>query len=163
MPKRNTVIVKDLGYARIMRTLRRDRAGAKVVVGFTGPEAEAKHEGGDGDGQLNVVSIAAVHEFGSADGRVPQRSMLRDTMDLHAQRYRKELQRSAADSILGRASLEQGLERLGVRAVGDVQKRINAGIPPELAASTVAKKGSSKQLIDTAQMKSAVTYEVRRG
>ena len=57
---------------------------------------------------------------------------------------------------------EQLADLLGQKYVGQIQARISAGIPPPLAESTIARKGSSVPLIDTGQLRSAVTYEVRR-
>jgi hypothetical protein len=53
--------------------------------------------------------------------------------------------------------------RIGMVAVGDVQRRIVQRIPPPNAPSTIAKKGSDVPLIDTGRLRQSVDYTVEFG
>lgn len=140
------------GRSFLDRLLARHHAASIVSVGVRG------RPHGD-DGQTSA-SIAAAHEFGHG---VPERPFMRMTFE----QRRADLQRLAAG--LEKRIIEQdmpvptALEVLGAAAVGYIRQTIDAGVPPALSPATVARKGSSKTLIDTAQMKGDVTSEVRRG
>jgi hypothetical protein len=56
--------------------------------------------------------------------------------------------------------LKVGLEAVGQLVKSDMQGRIERNSPPfkELADETIKRKGSSKPLIDTSQMKNSITY-----
>ena len=153
----------DRGWSRIKRAV--DRAvktqGKVVVVGFVEGE---NHDGSD----LSVAEVAAIHEFGAeveaADGSVvtiPARSMLRGTFEENRAENVRKLRVLAQATVEGRISVDQALKVFGVDMQGQVVKRINAGITPPNAESTIQRKGSSKPLIDTGQMVQSVTYVVR--
>ncbi|MEM8168046.1 hypothetical protein Q4R38_18910, partial [Morganella morganii] len=50
---------------------------------------------------------------------------------------------------------------VGEKLSGEVKRKIQSGINPELDPKTVARKGSSKPLIDTGNLLQSITYEVR--
>jgi hypothetical protein len=52
------------------------------------------------------------------------------------------------------------LDRLGAKVAALLQNRISAGIDPPNSAATIARKGSSKPLVDTGQLKAAITWRV---
>lgn len=159
------VFDRDLGYARIVRNLGMIRAaslggsGPSVFVGVR--DAAGPHTDG-----TPLILIAAVQEFGSADGHVPERSFLRSTIDEQREKYVglivKILEASYKAPIgSGRAVLRGGLGRLGALAVGDVQKKITALNAPPNAPSTIAKKGSANPLIDTGRLRQSIDFEVQ--
>lgn len=160
-----TITDKDLGMKAVMRMLDRLKASApRVVVGIVGEEAIAAHRKGDG---LTVVEIGAVHEFGA--GRVPERSFLRATFDQNRDHYQKFMTNGLRREVLdvaktGDAGPEnRTLKQLGLKVEGDVKKRIAEGIDPPLHPLTIARKGSSKPLIDTGQLRASIASEIRRG
>ena len=57
--------------------------------------------------------------------------------------------------------MPKALELIGLFVKGLIQGRMSAGIPPPLKASTIARKGSSKPLINTGQLRASIDYEVR--
>lgn len=136
----------------------RGLVGLRVDVGVMGPDAAQPHSGPDG---LTLAGVAAVHEFGSADGRTPERSFLRATFDANRSRYAAQARRVAGRVLAGEAPGPL-LEALGLGIAGDVQERIAAGIEPALAPATVARKGSSKPLIDTGRLRQSISSRVRR-
>lgn len=104
-----------------------------------------------------VAEVASFHEFGLG---VPKRSMIAATLDEHQDEYAR-LVKQAADRHLVGDDLTRHMARIGLRVVADVQKRIVAGIAPELQPATIERKGSSKPLIDTGQMRAALSFEVK--
>lgn len=147
---------KDKGLKRVLHTaaqLSRSR-GAGVKVGIQGQAAQRTTSGPDN------IQIGIWNEFGTADGRVPERSFLRGTVDQNAEKYAKVKEKLAGQVVDGHLALESALALLGEVVVKDVRARIVAGIPPPNAPSTVAAKGSSTPLINTGQLVRSITYQV---
>lgn len=135
-------------------------AAARVSVGIHEAEGAEETE----DGEATVLDVAAFNEFGGENDNPPRRSFIADWADENSEEHKELLRRSAAAVVKGTLpSTTVALERLGLRFVGDVQKRIVAGIEPENAESTIAKKGSSTPLINHGQLLGSVTHQVTQG
>lgn len=140
----------DRGWGKFIRSL---KGPTGVRVGLLG-KAEEAHENAEGK---TVAEIGAIHEYGLGP---PERSFLRAWFDANEDRINREI-----DAVLQRVAdqkitLDQAWELLGQRYVGEIQTRISQGIPPPLAESTVQRKRSAIPLIDTGQLRSAITYEI---
>lgn len=145
-------------------------AGAKkaaITVGVHAAEGGATHLEGTASntsgqgGALSVAEIATIHEFGT--GKIPQRSFIRAWADESKASNAQTLKAVAEGIVQGKFTLAQGLDRMGLRFVGEIQARIAKGIPPELAPETIARKGSSKPLINTGQLRSSIRHKVVSG
>lgn len=142
-------------------------AGAVVKVGVQGPQAAANHQ----HSRLTVAQIATVHEFGKTIHQpkmnrtivIPERSFLRATIDQYQEAIARRQVLLTQGYLLGKFDLRSSLELLGQYVVGLVKQRIADGINPENRPSTIARKGSSKPLIDTGQLRNSVTYKVEVG
>jgi len=152
------VVDTDKGYKRIRENLRKL---AKASTGdgpgvFVGVRAD---KGGE------LLTIAAVNEFGSADGHTPERSYLRSTIDKGREKYVDQLGKILDAAYMGKteslSTLRRGLGRLGAKAAGDVQRTMTALSSPPNAPSTVAKKGADNPLIDTGRLRQSIDFEVR--
>lgn len=144
---------EDRGYKALVETV--FKFGKPVVhVGIL------EADGGEDHGGMTVAEVAAIHEFGLG---VPERSFLRAWFDENEDRAREAIRRLLVSVIAGKRTKEQALELFGQWAQGEIQARIAAGIPPGLAESTIAKKGSSVPLIDTGQLRSAISYMIDFG
>jgi len=135
LPGDSGVIVKDRGWKKIVAALLKPPRVAKV--GVQGDEAMATYE----EGWSNVTN-AAVHEFGTIDGRVPERSFLRSTFDENLQRYESQSAKSAKAILGGEAQTDGELLLLGESYRADILRKIKGGIQPGLAESTKAGKSS---------------------
>jgi hypothetical protein len=144
----------DKGWKRLMREVR--VSGAHVLVGVTSAKGSEEHEGAT---KLSVASVGAVHEFGL--GNAPERSFVRAAIDENESTIQRRTKQLAKAIILGRHTQKSALEVLGVWLKGVMVKRINAGIEPELKEATVKRKGSSKPLVDTGQLKGSIDFEVK--
>lgn len=148
--------VKDSGGKKLEEFKRRlgDKGVASILVGVQGKGAEETHNGENPD-QETVGEIAGRHELGIG---VPERSWLRAWVDENNPMIQDDLRAAMRAVLLGRLTREQAVEILGVKYVGLIQTRIANGILPPNAPSTIARKESSTPLIDTGQMRSAITY-----
>lgn len=156
----------DLGYDALLATLG-DMGDAAVYVGILQDQGSELDE----DGNITVAGYAAVNEFGSADGSVPERSFLRSTVDANGRVYESELQAVAVEAIdaavrslssgQAEATLERGLGRVGARAARDVQLTIRDLRDPPNAPSTLAGKyPGDNPLIETGRMRQSISFAV---
>jgi len=147
-------------------------AKLRLVVGVQGSEAADLYEAKEGTRPLTLVEVATVHEFGTKDGKIPERSFLRSTLARRETVYGKALtaalQRAldevSADGIGDVAgAFARQLEVVGLRVVRDVQTTIRDSGPgwPPNAPLTIALKGSSKPLIDTGRLRQSIRHAVR--
>lgn len=162
-----TVDVKviDHGWEDIKRRVRAlGQTGAVCKVGVQGQQGAANHQ----DTRLTVAQIATIHEFGKVIhqpkmGRtivIPERSFLRATLDIHREAIARRDVLLAQGYVLGKFALKPAMELLGQYVVGLIKQRIANGIAPGNRPSTIARKGSSKPLIDTGQLRNSITYVV---
>lgn len=152
-----TFVDRDKGYARLLKATREKMP--ELAVGVLHDEV---HKEGNGK---TVAEIGEIHELGL--GNVPARPWLRPVVDGRRTLVQARLKRVAEAVALGRATAAQGMNLIGLDLVRIIKARIVAGIPPELAESTKARKrnkaGQAKDtpLINTAQFLGSITHEVR--
>lgn len=106
---------------------------------------------------LTLAQVAEWNEFGTS--RIPDRSFIRGFVDENESDIMTWIAR-ATERVAKGAAPSDAFEIVGLRLATGMQKRIAQGVPPPNAASTIARKGSSKPLIDTGQLRSAISYKV---
>lgn len=149
------VTTRDNGANALLKRMRASKGPIAVTVGVHAEEGNAPH------GEATNLDVAAFHEFGTE--HIPRRSFIADWADENEEKNRERLRKIGEAIVSGTVpSVEVGLERFGVLAVADVQKRIVGGIDPPLSDVTIERKGSSTPLIDTGQLRSSVTYRVEK-
>lgn len=137
----------------------REIAGGRGVrVGILADEPKRSRE--PQDSGLSLVEVALIHEFGAPAAGIPQRSFLRAAIDEHAPDIRRLILAVAARALDGAITPAQALDQIGSKVAGWVQTRIDQGIAPSLKPETIARKGSSKPLVNVGQLKSAITWKV---
>lgn len=124
-----------------------------VLIGL--PAGTGSYEDG-----APIAVIAAVQEFGSADGRIPERSFLRVPLRQNAETFQAIWRAQVPKVVDGDMTMHQVMSQLGARAVAVSQEAISEGIAPENAESTKKRKGSSKPLIDTGALRQSITFIV---
>ncbi len=134
---------------------------AEVRAGVVGTQAGAVHEG---TGMTNA-ELALIHELGSRDGRIPERSFVRRTLRDPA--FRSELaalqSRLFAAVLLGKMDRDRALGLLGAWAAGKIQRTIvDDQVRPEDSPATIARKGTDVPLIESGQLAGAIGFEIRR-
>ena len=165
MPTTVQIKVIDRGWEGIKARVETIRgSGAVVNVGVQGQPAAANHQ----NTHLTVGQLATIHEFGKVIRQpklnriivIPARSFLRATVDQYRDAIARRQVLLSQGYILGKFELRPAMELLGMYVVGLVKQRIANGIAPPNRPSTIARKGSSKPLIDTGQLRNSITYKV---
>jgi hypothetical protein len=139
----------------IARAHKLDRAYVKVGV-LEEKGGDAIHE----DSDMTLVEIAATHEFGNE--HIPERSFIRATFLVRRVNALASMQARLAKAIVTKGlDPKRALGMLGSWGAAEVKNTFTEiDIPPPLADSTIMAKGSSKPLIDTAQLKNSISYQV---
>lgn len=132
--------------------------GMEVHVGIVGAAADAPH----GDTGATNADIGTAQEYGTSI--LPSRSFIRSTFRdpevvAEFERLQAGLVRAVAD---GRMPAARALGLLGAWGAGAVQATItnNKVDGPALKPATVARKGSSKLLVDSGQLARSVSWVV---
>lgn len=111
-----------------------------------------------GEQGSDLVIYAASNEFGTE--KVPERSFLRSTVDEKKQTFKKFIDRNKNAIVIGPRQRRVVLERLGLLAEKEIVKKISRGPFVPNAPSTIARKRSSKPLIDTGRMRQSIISKV---
>lgn len=109
------------------------------------------------EGKFKMSELAAVHEFGSEDGDIPERSFLRTSIVKNKAKYFQFF----GDRLITNNDPEKALNELAILAGDDVKEHIVNGSFKELAPETIKRKGSTKPLIDTGKLRQSITGVVR--
>jgi hypothetical protein len=104
-----------------------------------------------------MAVVAATHEFGAPSRGIPERSFLRVSLTANAGKYVNFNRALIPRIVNGQFTIEEALGLLGEMAKGDVQKFIAANTY-QLNEKTIKRKGSSKALIDTGNMRQSITW-----
>lgn len=112
------------------------------------------------DTALTNVEIAGAMEFGT--DRIPARPFISTGLDDNADDLFQQALSLQWDVATGVMSLDVALNNIGHAAVMAIRRTMNRGHPSwrPLADVTVARKGSSKPLIDTRSLYESVEYRV---
>jgi len=129
-----------------------------VLIGI--PQAESSREGG----AITNAELAYIHSKGSPKQGIPARPFLEPSIMANKDRIAEQQAKIIKDALAGNANvMHADMEKLGIRAQnfakGWFVNPLNEWAPntPE----TIARKGSDKPLIDTGQLRNAITYVVR--
>lgn len=131
---------------------RMQQADRSVLIGVPAGKEEA-------DG-TPLAMVAAVHEFGSPEQNIPERSFLRAGVREGAPKFHTVNVDSCRKILLGQMTVEQAVNKLGVIGVGEVKRKIGNGPFVPLKPATIKRKGSSRPLIDTGQLRQSITYQL---
>lgn len=144
---------------RVWRQLMKKLPGigkVRVKVGIVGSNADKEH----GESGLTVADIWIIHELGAPNANIPARAPLRTTFEQKLDEL-KGMQLKLAKALLNdKMDVQRAFNILGAWGASAIKATIKAGLPPPLAASTIARKGSSVPLIDTGQLINSVTWAV---
>lgn len=116
--------------------------GTKVSAGLFGGEAAEK---------------AMYNEYGTSRG-IPARPFLRNTLYEHDARWGVFIAPKIA-ALLDGGSSGEIVSELGNLMANDIKGTIAAGGFAALSPATIAKKGSSKPLVDTGDMFGSITWK----
>lgn len=149
MPITNKVIEKDLGWKNIKKQIKILKH-TNVKVGLFG----------NGNPSQNVAARGAVHEFGSPKQNIPSRPFERQAFDNNINNLKKSIKKEYNQVLAGKLSSNQMMKKIGVLHEDQIKKTINDGNFVPLSPKTIARKKSSKPLIDTAVMINSIQSKV---
>ena len=118
-----------------------------------------------------TAAIGAVHEFGSTDGTIPERSFLRSTFDVNEAKYTKLLAKYSAAVVKTHKQDAAALFRVGETVRNDVVNRIRKGeIKQDLKPETIdgfiygtqTRRGNNPALIASGNLVGSIVSEVRK-
>jgi hypothetical protein len=132
--------------------------GLRLKVGMVGPKAGEKEEGSD----LSLADLATIHEYGTEDGHIPERAPVRKTMIAMRDEMTVSMRKIAYGIYTGKADPRTALGLLGQKVAARIKLTITGGVQPGNAASTIARKKSSKPLVDHGQLVNAYSYVVEQ-
>ena len=115
------------------------------------------------DDDMGNADIGFIHEIGNPAANIPPRSFLRFPLELKRKDLMSAFTSAGAKSALNTGNYKKVFEILGVQAEAVIQMAFSSGgfgQWPALKPSTVKAKGSSAILIDTAELRRAVTSDV---
>ena len=137
----------DLGWSKLFREMKElDKKSVKVGV-QNGDKTE--------DGKEDLAYIAGTHEFGFDN--IPQRSFIRAGVDNKMGQI-KNLSENVSGKIIDGMSVKTGLNLIGLEVTGIIQEYISSGNFTPNSPKTIAKKGSSKPLIDTGHLRQSIRH-----
>lgn len=151
-------------FERLEKALK-DIDGLEVRIGWF---SSAKYPDG-----TPCAYVAAIQEFGVSSKNIPARPMLRPTREKYLPQWRELAAKGARAMLAGNETAWSVMEKIGLRAAGDIKKTITEVFTPPLSPKTIAarlRKRSDKHtlgllakpLVDTGLMLSSVSSEVRR-
>jgi hypothetical protein len=164
-------------------------ADLEVLVGYP-EDGSARKAGEDGkSAELTNAALAYIHDNGAPEQNIPARPFMLpgiESVQRELDSKLKQIGRAAMRDQPPPNVVEVGLTQVGLIAQKGIQKYINAGVDPPLSDRTLQararrKRGSksakldlaaraagvdpgvslSKPLIDTTQMRDAVTFVIR--
>ena len=140
---------KDLGLQRFIAQLQVAKR-VEVVIGL---------QEGDTNGGQSIAEYGAYNEYGTGD--IPERSFMRTSFDENNRRISQDIATQYDLVKQGKKTVYAALGMVGLRHEADIKTKIGSNIQPANSPITIARKGSSRTLIDTGAMLAAVRYIIR--
>lgn len=137
----------------------RDKGWDDILTAIQELDGAEVHSGILGDAGQDIVDRATFNEFGTR--HIPERSFIRSTFDENRKDYERQMQADARTLGQG-GDADLILNRAGLRATADIQKKITELRDPPNEPATIARKGSSNPLIDSSRMRQSVNYEIKK-
>jgi len=150
MARNNT---KEKGNYRKTRQALKALDGLRLDVGyFAGEKSESP--------TFTLPEIAAVQEYGTRNGRIPERSFMRTTFDKFRFIYTQEFLKNGYLAAIGKLDPITALKKVGEEYKSDVVNKITGIRSPKNAPSTIDKKGFDNPLIETGLMRASIKTRV---
>ena len=102
---------------------------------------------------------AAINEYGTS--KIPQRPFMRTAVSRYGKSW-GEKSSKAVQSVIKGMPISQVTELVGMQMKSDISSTLTNGPWTPNSAVTIAKKGSSRPLIDTGELRASITYKVEK-
>lgn len=154
-PLRIKVTDRDRGWKDLQKQIR-GSSRQHATAGIHGDENSRSESG------LGNVGLMAVHEFGSSTAGIPERSVIRKTVDDKIEDYRKALRILGGRIYADGMPVRQALDIAGTKMASDMRRTIDRqpGDWPTLKPATVARKASAKKLVDLRELLKSFKHKV---
>lgn len=153
-----STVTRDNGLLDRIRSVAK-RYTTKVEIGYLDG---AMHKPSITDGKakppIALKDLAAIHEYGLG---VPKRAFIEPSLKANRKKYLVYAGKQITPIIRRKQSMNSTWQTLGAMAVADIQQYMVTARFTPLAPITIKRKGSSKPLIDTGQMRQSITYRVK--
>lgn len=156
-----------LDRVRAATDLIRSIGRGRVLVGIPAEDAARKPEEGEPPSPMNNATIGYIMENGSPAANIPERPFLIPGMQEAREDVADQLEGGARAILEGRETdANKILHRVGLVAQNAVRRKIDEGPFAPLSPVTLSKRRKrgrtgTKPLIDTGQLRNAITYVVR--
>ena len=102
---------------------------------------------------------AAINEYGTS--KIPQRPFMRTSVSRHGKSWGVKSAKAVQSAMKG-MPISQVTELVGMQMKSDISSTLTNGPWTPNAPSTIAKKGSSRPLIDTGELRASINYKVEK-
>lgn len=126
----------------------------QVHVGYFDGEKNNKNE-------LTLATVAKINEYGSVKAKIPARPFMRMTFRRH-DNFKLKFKAALKQTLNNTNTLTESYSRFGIYAMQSIQKEIMIGEFRQNADYTIKKKKSSRPLMDTGQLRRAVSWRIVR-
>lgn len=146
----------ELNVVKRLREIQRkieELSKKQVVVGAI--DSSTREDG------LTNADLLAIHEFGSRRNNIPERPVLRSTLTNSKDIIGNALSKKVAECLSGGLDVDDAYSHVGIFVRSEVLKTFDKNDFTPNDPKTIARKGSSKPLIDTGALRASISYEVR--
>ena len=165
MPPSGLTVKKD-NFKQVEKAIK-SLVDRRVMVGVPASNGLRQPEPGEKSPPSNFL-IAYLMENGCPASHIPPRLFLKPTIEASKGVIKERLKAAAVDALKGRVTaVDQAMHALGQFVSLAVKLKINTGPFQALADATIARRKArgrfgTKPLIDTGQLRNAITYILRR-
>ena len=144
------------------------RAAASMRVMAGVPAAKGLRTEEDGQAGINNAGLMFIHEYGAPEANIPARPVVHPAVASIRKEIIQALRSAGLAALEGRVKkVEQIYNALGNTAQNAMRKRITDGpfiplSPRTIAARRAKGRKGTKPLIDTGQLRRALTYVIRK-
>jgi hypothetical protein len=158
---------KDRGWANLCTQFEVNAGEAAVFIGYLRSSGFYKNKANRKKGEkakpITMAQLAAIQVYGTTDGRIPPRDFMNGAIERHGKEIEKMVKKLSAMIVLGKMDSKRALGIIGQFVKDKMVATIDEGGFKPNAPSTVARKGSSKPLVDTGQLRGAIDWVVKVG
>jgi len=139
----------------------RKMAETQVLVGIPSEKTSRS-------GPITNAALGYIHNYGAPEANIPARPFMEPGIAEAEPENLRRMQHIATAALEGRSdAVENGFIAIGLRTAAAIKRRFALGIPPPLKPSTLAarrRRGRSgtTPLIDTGQLRNAISFVIRR-
>lgn len=133
-----------------------DAGKPKVYIGVPSSKNPTHKDSG-----LNMATLLAIHSLGAPSRGIPQRDAIRPPLMQNSRKYTELMAQGFANAFVNATDPREVYEKIGLVASNDVKQYFVEGNFTPLSQKTIDRKGSSKPLIDTGELRNSITWEVR--